>query len=134
MIVLGLSPSLLGGGILISPPHNLWTSQTPLVRGRSLFILRWPGSHDIINERPLSKELTVRKWVSQWVSNFQEYWAAASQLKNLWIYSSQMGNACGVCKTKSEIKENNYWGTYSFLPRMPRLEWAYCTLHNTCIQ
>ena len=36
--LLGLSPSVLGGGTLGNPPHNMWTPQSPLVRGSSLSI------------------------------------------------------------------------------------------------
>jgi hypothetical protein len=36
--LLGLSPSVLGGGTLGNPPHNMWTPQSPLVRGSPLSI------------------------------------------------------------------------------------------------
>ena len=47
--------------------------------------------------------------------------------KKIYVFFSQKGKALRGSK-KSEIKRKCYYWIYGFLPRMPRLERAYCIL------
>ena len=48
--LLGLSPSLLGGGTLGNPPHNMWTPQKPPAPG-----------HSLVYQNPERKVLMLKK-------------------------------------------------------------------------
>ena len=52
LVMLGLSPSLLGGGTPGNPPHNMWTSQMPPGPGQPRCLSKSQKNSDIQGHLP----------------------------------------------------------------------------------
>ena len=52
LVMLGLSPSLLGGGTQGNPPHNMWTPQMPPGPGQQHCLSKFQKNSDIQEHLP----------------------------------------------------------------------------------
>ena len=52
LVMLGLSPSVLGGGTPGNPPHNLWTPQMPPGPGQPRCLSKSQKNNDIQEHLP----------------------------------------------------------------------------------